>query len=185
MRQWTKSESAARAPISHECTAIRVIADLNRPIEHGLPHFTDIRVAWDYGFGLCVGLRNAKNLALGLLQMSMLPGHVLRRVYDSSKHTISVANPHEIDVAVLRSSAQRRVTGLVSPSLSGMARAGPSRSIGPLPGGSKFSKLIAGFTSLAPCIGKRASKSVTGRISRYRCRRCAVSCSKRTALAPR
>ena len=29
-------------------------------------------------------------------------------------------------------------TGPVSPSLSGMARPGPSRSIGPLPGGSKF-----------------------------------------------
>ena len=64
-----------------------------------------------------------------------------------------------------------------------MARAGPSRSIGPLPGGSKFFKVITGFKFLAPCIGKRASKSVTGRISRYRCRRCAVSCSKRTALA--
>ena len=66
-----------------------------------------------------------------------------------------------------------------------MARAGPSRSIGPLPGGSKFFKVITGFKFLAPCIGKRASKSVTGRISRYRCRRCAVSCSQRTALAPR
>ena len=66
-----------------------------------------------------------------------------------------------------------------------MARAGPSRSIGPLPGGSKFFKVITGFKSLAPCIGNRASKSVTGRISRYRCRRCAVSCSKRTVLAPR
>ena len=31
---------------------------------------------------------------------------------------------------------QRRATGPVSPSLYGMARAGPSRSIGPLPGGS-------------------------------------------------
>ena len=33
---------------------------------------------------------------------------------------------------------QRRVAGPVSPSLYGMDRAGPSQSIGPLPGGSKF-----------------------------------------------
>ena len=80
---------------------------------------------------------------------------------------------------------QRRVTGRFHHPRLGMARAGPSRSIGPLPGGSKFFKVITGFKFLAPCIGKRASKSVTGRISRYRCRRCPVSCSKRTALAPR
>ena len=66
---------------------------------------------------------------------------------------------------------QRWATGLVSPTLQELARAGPSRSIGPLPGGNKFSKLIAGFTSLAPCIANRASKSVAGRISRYRRRR--------------
>ena len=33
-----------------------------------------------------------------------------------------------------------------------MARAGPSRSIGPLPGGSKFFRVITGFKSLAPGI---------------------------------
>ena len=71
------------------------------------------------------------------------------------------------------------------PYLTPMARAGPSRSIGPLPGGSKFFKVITGVKFLAPCIGKPASKSVAGRISRCRCRRCPVSCSKRTALAPR
>ena len=49
----------------------------------------------------------------------------------------------------------KRVTGLVSPSLYGMARAGPSRSIGPLPGGNKFFKVITGFKILAPCIAKR------------------------------
>ena len=53
----------------------------------------------------------------------------------------------------------------------GMARAGPSRSIGPLPGGNKFFKVITGFKFLAPCIGKRASKSVTDGITRYRCHR--------------
>ena len=58
----------------------------------------------------------------------------------------------------------------------GMARAGPSRSIGPLPGGSKFFRVITGFKFLAPCIGKRASKSAAGGITRYRCRRCAMSC---------
>ena len=47
----------------------------------------------------------------------------------------------------------------------GMARAGPSRSIGPLPGGSEFFRVITGFKFLAPCIGKRASKSAAGRIS--------------------
>ena len=47
---------------------------------------------------------------------------------------------------------------------------------------SKFFRVITGFKFLAPCIANRASKSVTGRISRYRCRRCAVSCSKRTVL---
>ena len=65
----------------------------------------------------------------------------------------------------------------VSPSLYGMARAGPSRSIGPLPGGSKFFRVITGVKLLAPCIGKRASKSATGRISQSRCRRCAMPSS--------
>ena len=47
-------------------------------------------------------------------------------------------------------------------SMVGMARASPSRSIGPLPGGSEFFRVITGVKFLAPCIGKRASKSVTG-----------------------
>ena len=44
---------------------------------------------------------------------------------------------------------------------------------------SKFFKVITGFKFLAPCIANRASKSVTGRISRYRCRRC------RSVMLPR
>ena len=39
---------------------------------------------------------------------------------------------------------QRRVAGRFHHPCLGMARAGPSRSIGPLPGGSKFLKLISG-----------------------------------------
>ena len=107
----------------------------------------------------------------------------LTRVYIPQTH-VQRCPPLRVGGAVLQSSG-KRVTGQVSPSLSGMARAGPSRSIGPLPGGSKFSKVITGFQFLAPCIGKRASKSVTGRISRCRCRRCPVSCRQRTDLAPR
>ena len=57
-------------------------------------------------------------------------------VFTISKHTISVANLNRLSGAVLRSSA---VGGLPDrfhhPGL-GMARAGPSRSIDPLPGGS-------------------------------------------------
>ena len=44
---------------------------------------------------------------------------------------------------------QRRAAGPVSPSLYGMARAGPSRSIGPLPGGSMgFFRWVVNRTSM-------------------------------------
>ena len=62
------------------------------------------------------------------------------------------SNASVLEVGDQDSFRQRRVAGPVSPSLSGMARAGPSRSIGPLPGGSKFFRVIPGFKFLAPCI---------------------------------
>ena len=63
----------------------------------------------------------------------VIPGHVLRRIYNEQTHN-QRCQPHRVGGAVLRSSA-KRVAGPVSPLLSRVARAGPSRSIGPLPGG--------------------------------------------------
>ena len=67
-------------------------------------------------------------------------------VYIGSHFCIQQTNhqrcqPGGVDGAVLRSS------GPVSPTLHQLARAGPSRSIGPLPGGSKFFRVITGSKS--------------------------------------
>ena len=56
--------------------------------------------------------------------------------------------PCRVSGAVLRSSAKGGLPGRFHHPCLGMARAGPSRSIGPLPGGSKFFKVITGFKFL-------------------------------------
>ena len=97
-------------------------------------------------------------------------------VFTISKHTISVADRLRRQAVLFSGLPPSGLPGRFHHPCLGMARAGPSRSIGPLPGGSKFFKVITGFKFLAPCIANRASKSAAGGISRYRCHRCAMSC---------
>ena len=74
------------------------------------------------------------------------PGHVLRRICIEQTHS-QRCQTYGVGGAALRSSAVGGLPGWFHHPCLGMARAGPSRSIGPLPGGSKFFKVITGSKS--------------------------------------
>ena len=73
-------------------------------------------------------------------------------VFTISKHTISVSNRNGSAVLFSDPPLKAGCRAGFTDSMVGMARAGPSRSIGPLPGGNKFLKLISGSKFLAPSI---------------------------------